>query len=322
MKSKTTNQHFVRVACACVLLVTGCSRRQESLPRPVTPGTGTTFHVGVPSASNRAPSMAAQPPYAAISWTATTTDGRSSLYLATSADNGRTFSEPRLIAGLRRAADGLVPASRVLLSRRSDSANDRSIAEFHVSWRNGGADAYDAVASIDGGRTFAPEQVDAAGWPASMLPHERPESPTAPIVQRAMHDVHLVRHAAAYAECGTLVVAWDDGADVAPASHVMLRRFDSSDREGLVLLQTIRLGDANATASNPAVASLAGGVAVAWETGGTRSQIAVRRVGFQGVCGMPMPDHAAVEHERRASIGELTTRVQRGTRVDTSESFQ
>ena len=295
MNAKRWTRHVIWIAAA---LCAACSPQRSAPPRPVPPGPGATFSIGVPSASSHGPSVAARPPYAAIAWTATTIDGQSSIYLATSEDNGRTFSPPRRIADAQ-TAPGAVPAPRVLLGWVRFTSDDDRMPEIHVVWREEPSKTFRAVASTDDGRTFAPEEADENGWPSALPVQAGLKTPPAPLVQRAVHDVKATHHAAAYDECGTLMVAWDDEAHATP-SHVTLRRLVRSADGSVVVLQTIPLSG-TASAVNPVVASLRGGVAVAWETGGADSQIAIRRVGFQSICQAPVPDNPPAGVQRRAS---------------------
>ncbi|HUL72105.1 MAG TPA: hypothetical protein VLT86_03340 [Vicinamibacterales bacterium] len=304
MNAKTLTVNLVRTASAIALLTAACSSRPStSPPRPVPAGPGATIGIGVPSASSHAPSIAARPPYAAIAWTATMPDGHSSIYLATSVDNGGTFSAPQRIADVQAPPDVSAPSPRVLLGWTRFTADDPRMPEIHVVWREEASQAFRAVASVDDGHTFAPEQADENGWPVTLPIQAGLKMPPGQMVQRAMHDVKPGHHAAAYDECGTLVVTWDDGTAETEGSHVTLRRLIRGGDGALVELQTIPLSS-TAPAANPDVASLRGGVAVAWETGGPGSQIAVRRVGFQSICQAPVPDNSSVEIRRTASAGD------------------
>ena len=301
MNTKTWTGTIGWIASASLLLTVACSGERSRPPQPVPPGPGATIHLGVASASNRTPSIAARPPYAVIAWTAVGADGRASIYLVTSADNGRTFSMPRRVADAP-SSDGRAPGPDVHLGWLRFTADDARMPEIHLVWRDMPAHAFRAVASTDDGRTFAPEPVDDSGWPVALPVQARLKVPPAAIVQRAMHGVKPAHHAAAYDECGTLIVAWDDGASAAGASHVTLRRGLRSPDGSVVILQSIPLSG-DGPAAYPAVASLRGGVAAVWETGGAGSQIAVRRVGFQSICQAPVPDNPPVEVDRRASSG-------------------
>jgi hypothetical protein len=113
--------------------------------------------LGVPGAVNGTPSLAVLGRSVAAVWT-TTKDGAANVYLATSADGGATFSEPRRVND--QEGDASANNEQPPRVAMSESAGARTIT---VVWskRNEGPqrarrDAIRMARSTDGGRTFAP----------------------------------------------------------------------------------------------------------------------------------------------------------------------
>ena len=121
--------------------------------------------LAVPDRANATPSIAADGPRVAVAWSAREGSGRTDIYLATSADSGRTFGDPVRVndeAGTARVGGEMPP--RVVFSGRA----------IEVLWVSRGTATTIRVArSDDGGRTFAAsrevQQAGVAGdrgWPA------------------------------------------------------------------------------------------------------------------------------------------------------------
>jgi hypothetical protein len=128
--------------------------------------------LSVPGAANATPSLTALGQRVAAVWTATK-DGATNVYVATSSDNGATFSAPRQVndqpgdAGATSeqppravfSGAGTVAMLTVVWSKRDSSAQRRDVIRM--------------ARSIDGGRTFTPARfihdstfAGARGWEA------------------------------------------------------------------------------------------------------------------------------------------------------------
>jgi hypothetical protein len=147
-----------RAALTCVALVTLSASGASQAPFYV--------RVAVPGRANATPSIVADGSRVALAWSAREASGRTDIYVATSADGGRTYSEPVRVndePGTARVGGEMPP--RVVFT---GSAID-------VLWTSRGATSTTirTARSENGGRTFGGSrelQQDGApgdrGWPA------------------------------------------------------------------------------------------------------------------------------------------------------------
>jgi hypothetical protein len=123
----------------------------------------------IPDRANATPWVAADGPFVAVSWGATTADGTADVFVAVSRDSGATFDAPAQVntrAGEARLGGEMPP--RVALYRPTLSADPDVV----VLWTARGASTSIKVArSRDGGRSFGePIELQTAtagdrGWP-------------------------------------------------------------------------------------------------------------------------------------------------------------
>jgi hypothetical protein len=188
---------------------------------------------GVYGTTNSKASLAARGSYVALAWTATETTGASHVYVATSADNGRSFSQPQRVSTSadRASFDALPAEDRVKSSGSASSARQSVSPQEVVEWLS---------------------------------------SPTADHVRTAIDDSN------------TLVVAWDESGS--SARRIVMRRL-LPGHHNIVQALPVTVLSGGAPAADPAVASVPGGVVVAWTSGPSSSSvIAMRRVGLATMC--------------------------------------
>jgi len=268
---------------ATSLVLTSCRDGSARKFVAVPLGLGAEMHLRVPGAGNAAPSIVGDWPFAVVAWTATTPED-SVVYVAMSVDNGASFSSPRPIEASRtrtKADAALVP--RVVFGWQKAGANyEPLMPDVHIVWRIGterGA-AVRSVKSTDAGRSFIDEAMD----------HERPvdlplQSQRAPSPEQlslAVADVTSAQPRGTFDDCGTLLVVWDEAGAGTP--RVAMRRLLEGPKDVFHALQTVTVGS-QPSASRPDVASLLGGVIVAWTSGvAQESAITLRRVGLESIC--------------------------------------
>jgi hypothetical protein len=138
------------------------------IAQPVTPTGVVTLRIA--DRANATPWVAADGPFVAVVWGATTVDGKADVFVAVSRDSGTTFGAPAQVntrAGEARLGGEMPP--RVALYRRISSADP----ELVVLWTARGAPTSIKVArSRDGERSFGePIELQTAtaagdrGWP-------------------------------------------------------------------------------------------------------------------------------------------------------------
>jgi hypothetical protein len=196
-------------------------------------GLGPELRFSIHGVTNSNASLAARGSYVALAWTATDPTGSSHVYVATSADRGRSFVQPQ----------------------RVNTSPDRASIEALP----------------------AEDRVKSSGPPTSERPSvksqeviERLNSPTADHVRTAIDDSN------------TLVVVWDESGS--SARRIVMRRLLPGHHNIVQALPaTVLSGEAPAI--DPVLASVPGGVIVAWTSGPSSSSvIAMRRVGLPTVC--------------------------------------
>lgn len=280
----------VRALLGAGVLVTAAAgyllRPDASAPpfRPVPLGPGDEIRLGVPGAVNAIPSIAARWPFVVVAWV-TTTAVDSAVYVSTSTDNGVSFSTPNPIEATRtRTTAGTALAPRVVLGWSKLASDGAPIPpDLHLVWQpDAESGEMRAVKSINGGQSFFAEAMD-HDRPVD-APLETPRAPAAPQVATAVAvaDAASTHPDATYDECGTLVVVWEDAAGGAP--RVKMRRLVESPTGAQTALQTTVVSGAS-SAGYPRVASLLGGVMVAWTSGEVPAPaIALRRIGLESIC--------------------------------------
>jgi hypothetical protein len=238
------------------------------------------MELGIRGAANASPSLAAREPFVAIAWVAGAPGAPEAVYVATSADNGATFSAPlKLGAGIVDAAS----APHVVFEGIGGNGQQRlSMPDLRVDWasREQGRFVQRAVRSIDGGRTFVNEPADRVH-----LFYTGAADAPSPALERVIGDA--ARGAIAHPgigpqEDGTAVAVWDEPDGV--GRRVMLRRVLFGAGGAVQPIETFPLS-ASASAVAPVLGRVAGGVIVAWTSGdAAASTIAVRRVGLDPLC--------------------------------------
>jgi hypothetical protein len=196
-------------------------------------GLGPEVQFGVHGATNSKASLAVRGSYVALAWTATETAGAPHVYVATSADNGRSFSQPR----------------------RVDASADRASIEALPA----GGGVQPSGPALSERPSVSSEEVI-----------ERLNSPTADHIRTAIDDSR------------TLVVVWDESGSA--ARRIVMRRL-LVEKHDIVQALPLTVVSGEVQALDPVVASVPGGVIVAWTSGPSSSSvIAMRRVGLATMC--------------------------------------
>lgn len=144
-----------------------CSRAQTSASAAVTPQTG-PLELAVPNRTNANVTLASDGDRVAAAWAASGPSG-TDIYVARSADGGRTFAGPVRVNDVEgdASANGEQPPRAVLKGNAVD-----------VVWvsKRGGVAGIRSAASTDGGTTFAPARTitppgltGARGWESAVL---------------------------------------------------------------------------------------------------------------------------------------------------------
>jgi len=270
---------------ALVGVLTGwlASRAGASAPRvvPVPAGIGAEMDLRVPGAVNAAPSIAARWPFVVVAWTAATASD-AAVYVATSVDNGASFSPPRVVEATRTHEPGLLAPRALMGWGRMGAEYEPLMPELHVVWHagSGSSAALQAVKSADGGRSFVAEAMD--GERPVDVPAESQRMPGPERMRQALAGESFGQAQGAYDECGTLLVVWDS--NTTGVSRVAMRRLVEGPKGAQQVLQTMTLSGLT-PANRPSVAGLRGGVIVGWTSGSVQaSAIAMRRVGLESIC--------------------------------------
>jgi hypothetical protein len=135
-----------------------------------------TLTLAVAGRSNEHAAVASSGAFVAVVWAATTKDGPTDIYLATSADAGASLSAPVRVNHVEGQArvNGEQPPRVALVPRGSGTP------DIHVVWTNRAAEGTRLMAarSIDGGKTFTPATVVAGsaavgsrGWHSLAVAH-------------------------------------------------------------------------------------------------------------------------------------------------------
>ncbi|MES1256121.1 MAG: hypothetical protein ABUS56_10965 [Acidobacteriota bacterium] len=272
---------LLAVVAAIVLVSQSTPSRRRFTAVPLGPEAET--HLAVPGAMNVAPSLAARWPFVVLAWTARTAI-ESAVYVASSTDNGASFSRPRRIVATVSPVEAVtILGPRVVLGPwRTNADYEPVMPDVHVVWHVGAGQGARrrAAKSVDAGRSFVDEPMD-DDQPAD-LPRPGPRTPGLAQWREAFAEAPPAHLHGAYDECGTLLAVWDDASSGVP--RVVMRRFVEDNTGAEHALQTVVVSGAS-PASHPTVASVLGGVIVAWTSGTVPAPvIALRRIGLESIC--------------------------------------